>query len=198
MKNQNRPYSLINIFDNLHGAIKKSQLQNILDSLTKEEKLIMKIYGNTKIYLANQNLFPSISEEELNSLDKKISEKKEENKIIRDNINLKNNELKTITNTFTDEELNKKIKDLKKELEIKKKKVDLIQNDQIEKINIDKMKIAEKNYEDSLKKYKKIKKICMGIFDQIAESMDSSTKKIMDKIGVENDNEIIKQKNIIL
>ena len=38
----------------------------------------------------------------------------------------------------------------------------------------------------------------MGIFDQIAESMDITTKKIMDKIGVENDNEIIKQKNIIL
>jgi hypothetical protein len=28
--------------------------------------------------------------------------------------------------------------------------------------------------------------------------MDITTKKIMDKIGVENDNEIIKQKNIIL
>jgi hypothetical protein len=198
MKNQNRPYSLINIFDNLHGAIKKSQLQNILDSLTKEEKLIMKLYGSTKIYLCNQNLFPSVSEEELNSLDKKINEKREENKIIKDNINLKNNELKTITNSFTDEELNKKIKELKKELEIKKKKVGLIENGEIEKINIDKMKIAEKNYEDSLKKYKKIKKICMGIFDQIAESMDITTKKIMDKIGVENDNEIIKQKNIIL
>ena len=122
MKNQNRPYSLINIFDNLHGAIKKSQLQNILDSLTKEEKLIMKIYGSTKIYLCNQNLFPSVSEEELNSLDKKINEKKDENKIIKDNINLKTNELKTITNSFTDEELNKKIKELKKEIEIKKKK----------------------------------------------------------------------------
>ena len=83
-------------------------------------------------------------------------------------------------------------------MKLKKKKVGLIENGEIEKINVDKMKIAEKNYEDSLKKYKKIKKICMGIFDQIAESMDITTKKIMDKIGVENDNEIIKQKNIIL
>ena len=54
MKTQNRPYSLINIFDNLHGAVKKSQLVKILDTLVDEGSLIMKEY-NTKIYLFNQD-----------------------------------------------------------------------------------------------------------------------------------------------
>ena len=54
MKTQNRPYSLVNIFDNLHGAIKKSQLGKILDALVEEGSLIMKEY-NSKIYLFNQD-----------------------------------------------------------------------------------------------------------------------------------------------
>ena len=34
MEKQNRPYSLINVFDNLHGSIKKVPLEIILDGLS--------------------------------------------------------------------------------------------------------------------------------------------------------------------
>ena len=195
MINQNRPYSLINIFDNLHGNVKKGQLQKILDSLTEEKKLIMKEY-NTKIYLANQDNFPQVSEEELNKLDNDINLIREENKKLKEEYNIKNVELKTISATYTDNELDEKLKELKKEIIEKGKKVDLIQSNSIEPISIDKMNEAEKNYQNSKKNYKKIKKICMGIIDQISESLEMKTSKLMDDIGIENDNELLKQYQI--
>ena len=193
--NQNRPYSLINIFDNLHGNVKKGQLQKILDSLTEEKKLIMKEY-NTKIYLANQDNFPQISEEELNKLDNDINLIREENKKLKEEHNIKSIELKTISATYTDKELEEKLKELKKEIIEKEKKVNLIQSNSIEPIPIEKMNEAEKNYQNSKKNYKKIKKICMGIIDQISESLEMKTAKLMDDIGIENDNELLKQYKI--
>ena len=35
MYKMNRPYSLINVFDNLHGEIKKAPLEEILEQLAK-------------------------------------------------------------------------------------------------------------------------------------------------------------------
>ena len=48
MTKQNRPYSLINIFDNLHAAIKKPLLEKILDDLCEESKLRMKDFNKNK------------------------------------------------------------------------------------------------------------------------------------------------------
>jgi hypothetical protein len=42
MEKQNRPYNLLNIFDNLHGKIKKPLLETILNELTEEQKLTAK------------------------------------------------------------------------------------------------------------------------------------------------------------
>lgn len=44
MKKANRPYSLINIFDNLHGKVKKIELQKKLDNLVVKVCLLFLIY----------------------------------------------------------------------------------------------------------------------------------------------------------
>lgn len=36
MKEQNRPYSAQNVFDNLHGIVPKTQVQNLMEKLSKE------------------------------------------------------------------------------------------------------------------------------------------------------------------
>jgi transcriptional regulator CtsR len=53
MIKQNRPYSLQNVLDNMHGRVKKGPCQKILDDLTDEKVLTCKEYGKAKIYLAN-------------------------------------------------------------------------------------------------------------------------------------------------
>ena len=55
MTKQNRPYNALNVFDNLHGKIKKAILENILNDLTDEFKLTCKEFGKNKVYFLNQD-----------------------------------------------------------------------------------------------------------------------------------------------
>ena len=52
VKRMNRPYSVIQLVDNLHGKIKKSVMQTILDELVEEGQVSAKEYGKAKIYTA--------------------------------------------------------------------------------------------------------------------------------------------------
>ena len=51
---QNRPYSLNDIFLNLHRQHGKTQVQKALDKLVKEEKVNEKVNGKQKAYLVKQ------------------------------------------------------------------------------------------------------------------------------------------------
>ena len=196
MKAQNRPYSLINIFDNLHGAIKKSQLGKILDALVDEGSLIVKEY-NSKIYLFNQDkLETKVTDADIDEIQKEIDEKREVNKQLKEEIASKNNELKILTLTLTDDELKAKIKEMKKELAKMKIKVDDIKDNKIDPIPPEKMKDAKENFEKELKTFKKTKKICTEIISDISDGLELKLKDTYEKIGIENDDELIKQLNI--
>ena len=196
MKTQNRPYSLINIFDNLHGAIKKSQLTKILDALVEEGSLIMKEYS-TKIYLFNQDkLDIKVTDADIDEVQKEIDEKREEYKKLKDEISSKANELKILTLTLTDEELKAKIKELKKELSKMKLKVDDIKDNKIDPIPPEKMNEAKENFEKELKVFKKTKKICVEIISDISDGLELKLKETYDKIGIEMDDDLIKQLKI--
>lgn len=47
---QNRPYSVINIFDNLRKAVGKPAVQRIVDQLADQNKIVRKEFGKAKIY----------------------------------------------------------------------------------------------------------------------------------------------------
>ena len=196
MKTQNRPYSLVNIFDNLHGAIKKSQLGKILDALVEEGSLIMKEY-NSKIYLFNQDkLDIKVTDADIEQIQKEIDEQREEHKKLKDEISAKSNELKILTLTLTDDELKAKIKELKKELAKMKIKVDDIKENKIDPIPPEKMNEAKENFEKELKVFKKTKKICTEIVSDISDGLELKLKDTYEKIGIENDDELMKQLNI--
>ena len=76
MTKQNRPYSLINIFDNLHKTVKKNTLEEILDNLCTEDKLSFKLFGKAKVYTLFQGQF-KISNEEMEKLSSELAEMRE-------------------------------------------------------------------------------------------------------------------------
>ena len=81
MRTQNRPYSLINIYDNLHAAVPKPQMQAAIDRLLADGKLIVKEYGAQKFFFCPQDSFGDCSsaataelEVEISDLKKSLSE----------------------------------------------------------------------------------------------------------------------------
>ncbi|EER06240.1 conserved hypothetical protein [Perkinsus marinus ATCC 50983] len=80
MKEQNRPYSAQNVFDNLHGIVSKTQVQNLMEKLSKEPgsdaepPLVMKEYGAQKVFLCNQRLFGDCSPESVLELNREVAE----------------------------------------------------------------------------------------------------------------------------
>ncbi|KAG5187254.1 Tat binding protein 1-interacting protein-domain-containing protein [Tribonema minus] len=54
MRQTNRPYSIVNIFDNLHRKIPRTMVQKILDQLVQSGELLSKEYGKAVIYYCNQ------------------------------------------------------------------------------------------------------------------------------------------------
>lgn len=77
MIKQNRPYSLQNVMDNMHGRVKKTSCQKVLDDLSEEKVLTCKEFGKVRVYLANQDNFEVVSTTELTKIDEKIKGFKE-------------------------------------------------------------------------------------------------------------------------
>jgi len=67
----NRPYNAQILSDNLQGAIGKTTLNKILQTLTDDGKLTCKEFGKQKLYWRNQELLQVEDKEELSILDKK-------------------------------------------------------------------------------------------------------------------------------
>lgn len=72
MTAQNRPYSHTQVFDNLHGRVKKASVPKLLEQLANEGKLTLKCFKKTKLYLVNQDQFPAVSADELKDLDVQV------------------------------------------------------------------------------------------------------------------------------
>lgn len=80
MRQQNRPYSAQQIFDNLHKRIPKATLERVLTLLSGPgEGLLCKEYGKAKIYYVDQSFLPSEkSPEQLQALQQNVLEFQEE------------------------------------------------------------------------------------------------------------------------
>lgn len=63
--------------DNLHGRIPRKICETVLQKLTDQKHLSCKEFGKAKVYLANQDKFPATSNDELDALDTKITDKRQ-------------------------------------------------------------------------------------------------------------------------
>lgn len=195
MTKTNRPYSAMNVFENLHGSIKKKNVQKKLERLAETGNLTKKLFGKTSIYFINQQLIDGkeMKQIKLIKVDKsKVEEATLEynrtkvqfdslNEQIKENRNL----LKKVQRKRPTVKILSKVENMKKELKALKEKLEDAQANKEELIEPEVMEKLKKKHLFTEQLFKERLKLYKNIFDMIEEGSNMKRNKILAKIGLE-------------
>ncbi|KAJ0389953.1 hypothetical protein P43SY_011631 [Pythium insidiosum] len=115
MRKTNRPYSMLNVFENLHRAVAKTALTKILDDLVDAGELASKTYGKAKIYYMNQDKLPIPSEEERQDVEAQIKQVEADCVAVEQELKAAESALAGINSQISDADLEKTLAQLEEE-----------------------------------------------------------------------------------
>ncbi|XP_044154197.1 homologous-pairing protein 2 homolog [Bufo gargarizans] len=188
MNDQNRPYSTQDVFSNLqreHG-LGKTAVVKAMELLAQQGQIKEKVYGKQKIYFADQDQFPNVSEAELKSLDDQISEVSSKVQSDQQGCRQLETELKDLNSSMTTEEMVKEIKELKQECSRHQEKLQKIKSATNHVTPEEKEKVYSERKQYS-KEWRKRKRMATDIFDAILEGYPKSKKQFFEEVGIETD-----------
>ena len=183
LQSQNRPYSIINIFDNLRAKIPKKDLQNILDQLCSSGQIIAKEFGKSIVYFPNQKNI-EVNQQALE--DAKVSFNTAKDRF--DDAKRLNKELKAklllIEAIPTTEALLAKADKLSCDIPVYKERIDSFRDNESELLDPSRVKDCENDIL-MLEKMRNVRrKMLKGMIDALLESTGWNKKKLEEKIGI--------------
>ncbi|ETW35601.1 hypothetical protein PFTANZ_03696 [Plasmodium falciparum Tanzania (2000708)] len=189
MKKANRPYSVINVYDNLHGCINKNNVQRFMDELSKENKLQCKEYGKAKVYLINQKEFKSLNTNEMNKLKMDMELVQEQNELFKIDFN---NLVKKKKKLLQDLELIQNLEEYKKKIQnIEDEIKSYEQMNKNSKFTIEEIEHIKKNHGYLHFMWLKRKTLCIEIIKCIATLTEKDTKGVIYHLGIDVDEDVI-------
>ncbi|SBT71971.1 Tat binding protein 1(TBP-1)-interacting protein, putative [Plasmodium malariae] len=189
MKQTNRPYSVVNVYDNLHGSISKNSVQKLMDELSVENKLQCKEYGKAKVYLINQKEFKSLNMEEINKLKKDIERIKEETEIAKNNYN---NFVKKRKKLIQDLELIKNTDKYKKSLQQIEEEINIYEETNRNcKLTVEEIELIKRKHGYLHSTWLKRKNLCIEIIKCIASLTEKDTQGVIYHLGIDVDEDVI-------
>ncbi|KAF4318193.1 hypothetical protein BBO99_00007437 [Phytophthora kernoviae] len=189
MRKTNRPYSLLNVFENLHRAIAKPSLTKLLDNLVTKEELVSKTYGKAKIYYMNQNKLPVPSEEERVALEEQIKTTTGDCGALEQELKSTEATLAGITSQISDADLDLAIKQLDEEASTLEKKIEALDRPDRAPVSPGRKDALKRKFTTYRTAWVARKRIVMDGVNQIADGMEKKTKVVMDLCGIETDAE---------
>ncbi|XP_063281472.1 homologous-pairing protein 2 homolog [Pelobates fuscus] len=188
LNDQNRPYSTQDVFSNLqreHG-LGKTAVVKAMELLAQQGKIKEKVYGKQKIYFADQEQFPSVSDSELKDLDSKITELSSKLQSSQQSSRQLESELKDLASSMTTEEMMKEMAQLKEECARYQEKLVKIKSATNHVTPEEKEKVYSERKQFG-KEWRKRKRMATEIFDAILEGYPKSKKQFFEEVGVETD-----------
>ncbi|KAJ1609365.1 putative coiled coil protein [Cryptosporidium canis] len=179
MKEQNRPYSVQNVVDNLHNVYSKRQVTDEMDRLAAEGKFICKEYGKQKVYLVDQSDCKELNKEEMEALDKMISASESELNDLETKLKQLKQETRHISVPLPIEVLEERIdqesrknESLREEISRKEKLLD----GDCEVVPVEKLKELKNTLLKKQAKLKSLKSTCKSVLDTFSESMERKVR----------------------
>ncbi|ESO06399.1 hypothetical protein HELRODRAFT_64425 [Helobdella robusta] len=189
LNKQNRPYSAVDVQNNLHNVYGKTAVVKALESLAADGKIKSKVYNKQVVFVADQNQLEDVNDAEMKQMDLNIAQ-------ISENIKQLVEECKTLESTLgqlnsemtTDDALKMKNK-LAKECSILSDKLTSL------KSNTNSVSPAEretivKSHTSFTKEWKKRKRMCNDMLNAVLEGYPKSKKALIEEAGIETDEDV--------
>lgn len=187
MQEKNRPYSVINIGDELHGEFPKSAIQKAVDALTSEGKITCKLFGkSTKIYFASQEGLPVASKEELQQLDNHLDELRERETELKQKVEELRARKNRLANTKPLPELYAYRDELRQRAEQEEARKDSL-IEEAQGITPEDAEKHQKAFRTRCEQWRTRKNKCREMIDAFCEAVDKKPSELMEEIGLETD-----------
>lgn len=185
---QNRPYSAIDIFNNLHKEYGKTLVVRTLETLAESGKIKEKAYGKQKVYCADQCQYPDIDESELKSMDAKVTQLAETLKTEQAQYKEKQSKLNGLNSSLTTVEAETQLTTLKKDCAKQRERLHLLKNNE-NAVSPEERTMIMKLRTNYVKEWRKRKRIAMDISNAVLEGYPKTKKEFLEEVGVETDEE---------
>lgn len=183
---QNRPYSVVDVFNNLHKEHGKTAVQKALEQLAADGKIKEKTYGKQKVYVADQSKLPAMDDGQLKEMDLKIGQLTESLQSKQASLKTAELELQAIGVTMTTESMKEEIINVKTEIEkLKIKLQTLMETPNL--VSKEERDIMFKEHTKYVAEWKKRKRYVTDIIDQILEGYPKSKEALLEEVGIETD-----------
>ncbi|KAG7375785.1 PSMC3 interacting protein [Phytophthora pseudosyringae] len=189
MRKTNRPYSLLNVFENMHRAIAKPSLTKLLDNLVAKGELVSKTYGKAKIYFMNQSNLPVPSEEERLALEEQIKVVTAECAAAEQELKSAEAALAGITSQISDPDLDAGLQQLEAEAAALEKKVESLDQPGRAPVSPGRKDALKRKFTKYRTAWVARKRIATDGINQIADGMEKKPKAVLEMVGVETDAE---------
>ena len=179
-------FYLVDIFNNLHGAVGKTAVVKVLTSLSEKGEITAKAYGKQWVYVARQDLLPVPSSEELNAIDDEINELKETLQREKEQFKSVQLKLNQMNSSLTTIELHKRISTLEVEVAEMHERLEPLERGTVKVDPAERAQI-EKKFELANKAWKQRKKLCNDIIGMLTESIAKKPSEFIEELGLEVD-----------
>nr|XP_045596094.1 homologous-pairing protein 2 homolog [Procambarus clarkii] len=189
LEQQNRPYSVNDIFMNLHKEVGKTAVQKCLDQLVGTGSIKEKTYGKQKVYVFDQEQFPALDEEKLKKMDKQVEELNQTIKETEKECAEVETKLRNLSSSLTTDEAKKKISQLEEEVSKLEHKLSSLKENQVLVSKEEKDKITKAS-EQMIKQWRKRRRMALDILDAIMEGYPHPKMQLFEEIGIETDEDV--------
>ena len=184
---KNRPYSVINVVDEMHGEFTKTVVQKALDSLVDSGQITCKLCGKTsKLYFAKQEGKDVATKEQLIELDTHIDSLQDK----LEELTKKADELRAKRDVLASTRTLQELRDYRVQIEQDVEKARIRKDELIELsqgITPEEAAKMIKQFSDRCDQWKQRKSKCIEIIDALCEASDKKRSELIEEVGLETD-----------